>query len=76
MVLMKPLPPWAENLRKYRKGSGLSQARFGKMFGVTAMAVSYWESGRTEPPASVLVWLLIAAGVLSRSSLTAAGFEL
>jgi transcriptional regulator with XRE-family HTH domain len=62
------LPQWAKNLKEYRKKQGLNQAEFGEMWGVTAMAVSYWEAGRTEPPARVLTWMLVESGVVSRAS--------
>lgn len=35
----------------------LSQAEFGKLFGVTYVAVGYWEAGRNDPPADVTWWL-------------------
>lgn len=47
-----------KNTRKlYRE----SQATFGKRFGVTATAVSLWESGDREAPYKVLEWALEVA---------------
>jgi transcriptional regulator with XRE-family HTH domain len=65
----KTLPEWAVKLKKYRKTNGYTQEEFGAYFDVTGMAVSYWEAGRTEPPAKVFVWILLAAGVVSRDSI-------
>lgn len=57
-------PEWAKSLKKCRKEADLSQAEFGDKFGVSAMAVSYWESGTNEPPAKVLFWILEASGAV------------
>lgn len=37
------------NIRKYRKKSGLTQARTAEKFGVRANAVSQWETGVRSP---------------------------
>lgn len=60
----RELPEWAKNLRIYRQQWGLSQEEFGRRFGVTRMAVSYWESAQAEPPVRVLAWLLEASGTI------------
>lgn len=39
----------AENLRRIRAESGLTQEEFGRVAGVSAMAVSQWENGRAVP---------------------------
>lgn len=39
----------AENIRRIRTKSGLTQEEFGKAVGVSAMAVSQWENGRAVP---------------------------
>lgn len=67
------MPAWAINLKKYRLLKGYSQEEFGKLFGVTTMAVSYWESARNEPPAKVLAWLLTARGNINGARLIGEG---
>lgn len=39
----------ADNIRRIRSDSGLSQEEFGKIAGVSSMAVSQWENGRAVP---------------------------
>ena len=39
----------ADNIRKIRSDAGLSQEEFGKIAGVSSMAVSQWENGRAVP---------------------------
>lgn len=39
----------AENIRRIRTRSGLTQEEFGKVAGVSSMAVSQWENGRAVP---------------------------
>jgi transcriptional regulator with XRE-family HTH domain len=65
----KTLPQWAINLKKYRKANGYTQEEFGAYFGVTGMAVSYWERDEVEAPGKVLVWVLMAAGVIPKGSI-------
>jgi DNA-binding transcriptional regulator YiaG len=39
----------ATRIRALRKRLGLSQAAFGRLVGVTPVAVYFWEAGRTQP---------------------------
>ena len=39
----------AENIRRVRNSNGLTQEEFGKIAGVSGMAVSQWENGRAVP---------------------------
>lgn len=39
----------ADNIRRIRKSHDLNQEEFGKIAGVSAMAVSQWENGRAVP---------------------------
>lgn len=39
----------AENIRRIRDASGMTQEEFGKIAGVSSMAVSQWENGRAVP---------------------------
>lgn len=39
----------AENIKRIRATSGLTQEEFGKVAGVSSMAVSQWENGRAVP---------------------------
>lgn len=70
------LPMWAVNLRKWRKHWGYSQASFGAKFGVSRMAVSYWESATNECPTEVLAWLLEASGTLEAGLFFKNGIEI
>lgn len=54
----QPLPEWAVKIKQLREKLGESQEVFGARFGVTKMAVSYWESGRADPPASAVMFAL------------------
>ena len=50
-------PPTPDQVRAMRKGLGLSQAQFGRMFGLTIDTLQQYEQGRRVPsgPASVLL---------------------
>ena len=39
----------AENIRRIRRSAGMTQEEFGKLAGVSSMAVSQWENGRAVP---------------------------
>jgi DNA-binding transcriptional regulator YiaG len=52
------LPVWAVRIKARRDKLQETQAQFGARWGVGKMAVSKWESGKSEPPADVLVWVL------------------
>lgn len=39
----------AENIKRLRELHGMTQEEFGKLAGVSAMAVSQWENGRAVP---------------------------
>ncbi len=54
---IKPIPKWAKLIKTERKRLGLSQQMFGHMFGVSHVAVGYWERGETDPPGSVTYYL-------------------
>lgn len=54
----KVLPEWAITIKQARLDLGESMEKFGARFGVTKMAVSYWESGQADPPATVLMFSL------------------
>lgn len=43
----------ADRIRKLRQAAGLSQAEFGKQFGVTRESVSQWEKGGGVDPANL-----------------------
>lgn len=38
-----------ENIRNFRERSGMTQAQFAEIFGVTAQAVSKWEQNKNYP---------------------------
>lgn len=39
----------AENIKRLREAHDMTQEEFGKIAGVSAMAVSQWENGRAVP---------------------------
>lgn len=39
----------AENIRRIRRSAGMTQEEFGRLAGVSSMAVSQWENGRAVP---------------------------
>lgn len=49
--------PWAKLLKQKRRQLGETQAEFGKRFGVSFVAVSYWEAGKRDIPGEVTWWL-------------------
>jgi transcriptional regulator with XRE-family HTH domain len=49
------LPEWAVIIKRFRGLQGLTQLEFGVKYGVTQPAVAQWESGRSEPPAELLM---------------------
>lgn len=54
---------FAENLRRYRKEVGLTQAQLGEKTGYSEKAVSKWECGISTPPANALFLLAEVFGV-------------
>lgn len=50
---------WDTIIRQKRRRLGLSQVKFGAMFGVSHAAVSEWEHGKSDPPGSVTYWLYV-----------------
>ncbi len=51
------LPEWALKIEGVRQKRKLTQADFGRQFGVSAMAVSRWERGVAEPPGETYIRL-------------------
>jgi transcriptional regulator with XRE-family HTH domain len=46
-----PRPEWAVRIERFRKNElRITGTAFGKVLGVSAMAVSRWENGDNEPP--------------------------
>ena len=56
------MPEWARTIFKLRQRLGLSQAELGARLHYSAMAVSRWERGATEPPAQCWIQLGNLAG--------------
>lgn len=52
------LPEWAEKIRRVRFDLDETQAEFGARFGVTQQAVANWEIGKSEPGATVMMFVL------------------
>ena len=46
-------PDWPALIRNYRLSRSLSQEEFGKLYGVSRVAVLYWETGRNQAPYQV-----------------------
>ncbi len=59
----------ARSLRSARTRLGLTQRQAGERLGVSALQVSHWECGRSEPTVSSLIALADAYG-LSLDALT------
>lgn len=59
------IPEWAIKVTELRTRLDESRAVFGRRFGVTRMAVWYWEHGRCEPPAAVLMFAITGKEVQS-----------
>jgi phage repressor protein C with HTH and peptisase S24 domain len=55
-------PAWSRKLEFMRRGLNLTQHAFGKRIGVSAMAVSRWERGTTEPSGNAYLKLGNIAG--------------
>ena len=51
----------SDNIRRIRAKSGLSQEEFGKMAGVSSMAVSQWENGRAVPDTQAVLGAVVPA---------------
>ena len=49
-----------DNIKFYRKNAGLTQKELGKLFGVSYVTVSTWESGRTTPSIDIIEGLCVA----------------
>ena len=61
---IRPLPelttiPKAVDVRRIRRKSGLSQARFAKRFGISVRTLQDWEQGRYRPDAMARALLTI-----------------
>lgn len=50
---------WPKLIKAYRKSLGENQEVFGKRFGVSYVAVHYWETGRYDPPAEVIHYFYV-----------------
>jgi len=53
---------WAKRIVQLRKSAGLHQAAFGSIFHCSAMNVSRWERGISEPPSHTYVEMGTLAG--------------
>ena len=62
-----------DRLTEIRKSLGLNQADFGKRIGVTASAISRWESGEREIPDSAIMLIVSKFGVSETWLRTGAG---
>jgi len=49
------------NVAQIREGTGLSQARFAQLLGVSTRTLQDWEQGRRTPSGAARTLLLIAA---------------
>ena len=57
-----PQPEWAKAIVRLRHRLGLNQVVFGDSFHCSAMAVSRWERGISEPPSHTYIELGNTAG--------------
>lgn len=51
------------NLKAYRKAAGISQEELAARLGVSQVAISQWESGRTHPAFEKIIRLADILGV-------------
>lgn len=58
MVTQAQKPKWGALIKARREALGESQTVFGKRFGVTHAAVSYWEADLKDPPGKVTWWIM------------------
>jgi DNA-binding transcriptional regulator YiaG len=56
-LLYKPVPLSGPELRFLRKFLNMSTTDFGKIFGVTHVAVVKWENGKTHAPTSTDIYI-------------------
>lgn len=54
---VKQKPRWSTLIKQKRRQFRETQTEFGARFGVSDVAVSYWERGIYDPPADVTWWL-------------------
>src|SRR5258708_19665538 len=57
-----PQPEWAKSVVRLRAGLVLNQVAFGHAFHCSAMAVSRWERGVSEPPSHIYIEMGNLAG--------------
>lgn len=71
-LIDRPEPLDGSEFRFLRKELGLSQKRFGGLFGVTDQTVANWEKGNSDLPkyADILIRLLFEETVLGDAKLT------
>ena len=55
-------PEWAKSIVRLRTGLALNQVAFGNVFHCSAMAVSRWERGVSEPPSHIYIEMGNLAG--------------
>lgn len=55
-------PEWAKSVVRLRTGLALNQVAFGNVFHCSAMAVSRWERGVSEPPSHIYIEMGNLAG--------------
>lgn len=60
----------ADNVKSIRSRSGLNQAAFAKLLGVSARAVEGWETGATITPAMALLLSAVEAALIGGIALT------
>src|SRR5438477_4015319 len=53
---------WAKSVARLRKGLSLNQVEFANAFHCSAMAVSRWERGVSEPPSHIYIEMGNLAG--------------
>jgi SOS-response transcriptional repressor LexA len=58
----KALPEWSRKILAFRRALKLTQGTLGKRINTSAMAVSRWDRGETEPPAKAYIRLGQLAG--------------
>ena len=55
--MTRRLPSWCQQLKAFRRSTGLSQTGLASKLGITKKTVAEWEQGRQEPSARRYVQL-------------------
>ncbi len=55
--MSRPLPKWSQQIKAFRRSTGLTQTGLASKLSITKKTVAEWEQGRQEPSARRYVQL-------------------